>query len=252
MDRFNPFNLPVQKHAAAQELADSVMDIQAELENSLDTVHNLDVFNRPPSKLETGMLRYADGVGWNPGNGAGVYYFDGNDWHRLTNVEEVLQNFVAVGYGGVNQPNPGVVRPDLGAGWQTVSSMTEAVLATPRYVTQSTGNSSLYLLRPGVWQISLFFTFDHNTSNSGRVMNVRIRNASDNEGSQAIAVGVGRNVEVTTFSLTTLFEIGEDVVGDQMRLQVGAGDTITDCVWNNIRFEALHVGSGADLLAGAP
>ncbi len=43
----------------------------------------LDVTTVAPSKPRDGMLRRADGMGWNPGSGAGVYCFYGAVWHFL-------------------------------------------------------------------------------------------------------------------------------------------------------------------------
>ena len=36
-----------------------------------------------PDKTEDGMVRYADGSDWNPGEGAGYYYHDGSNWIKL-------------------------------------------------------------------------------------------------------------------------------------------------------------------------
>lgn len=37
-----------------------------------------------PSKPRDGMIRYADGVSWNPGLGAGLYlYREGTGWEKL-------------------------------------------------------------------------------------------------------------------------------------------------------------------------
>lgn len=43
----------------------------------------LDVTTVAPSKPRDGMLRRADGTGWNPGSGAGVYCYYGAAWHFL-------------------------------------------------------------------------------------------------------------------------------------------------------------------------
>lgn len=37
----------------------------------------------PPLKPRTGMVIYADGIDWNPGNGAGLYYWNGSTWVSL-------------------------------------------------------------------------------------------------------------------------------------------------------------------------
>lgn len=36
-----------------------------------------------PAKPRDGDIRYADGTTWNPGSGAGVYYFNGSIWKLL-------------------------------------------------------------------------------------------------------------------------------------------------------------------------
>lgn len=36
-----------------------------------------------PTKPRDGDIRYADGTSWNPGSGAGVYYFNGTIWKLL-------------------------------------------------------------------------------------------------------------------------------------------------------------------------
>lgn len=40
--------------------------------------------HREPPKLRAGMVRYADGVDWDPGSGEGLYiYKSDNAWHLL-------------------------------------------------------------------------------------------------------------------------------------------------------------------------
>lgn len=36
-----------------------------------------------PEKPRDGMVRYADGVQWNPGGGAGVYFYNGVMWIQM-------------------------------------------------------------------------------------------------------------------------------------------------------------------------
>lgn len=36
-----------------------------------------------PAKPRDGDLRYADGTSWNPGSGAGIYYYNGSAWSKL-------------------------------------------------------------------------------------------------------------------------------------------------------------------------
>lgn len=43
----------------------------------------LDQTNVVPSKPRDGMLKYADGVNWNPGAGQGIYAYYGGVWNKL-------------------------------------------------------------------------------------------------------------------------------------------------------------------------
>lgn len=36
-----------------------------------------------PSPLKDGLIAYADGTTWNPGSGAGIYYYNGSAWTLL-------------------------------------------------------------------------------------------------------------------------------------------------------------------------
>jgi len=36
-----------------------------------------------PDKPRNGQLEYADGTSWDPGSGAGIYWFDGSSWTKL-------------------------------------------------------------------------------------------------------------------------------------------------------------------------
>lgn len=44
---------------------------------------HLDKQYAAPAKPRDGNIRYADGTTWNPGSGAGVYYFNGTIWKLL-------------------------------------------------------------------------------------------------------------------------------------------------------------------------
>ncbi len=43
----------------------------------------LPVLTVEPSKPVTGQIVFADGTGWNPGSGRGLYYYDTNAWTHI-------------------------------------------------------------------------------------------------------------------------------------------------------------------------
>ena len=50
--------------------------------NAVDDGH-LDKINVAPTKPVEGDIRYADGTNWNPGLGAGIYFYNGSAWTRI-------------------------------------------------------------------------------------------------------------------------------------------------------------------------
>lgn len=50
--------------------------------NALEDGH-IDQINVAPAKAVTGDIRYADGTNWNPGLGAGIYFYNGTSWTRI-------------------------------------------------------------------------------------------------------------------------------------------------------------------------
>jgi len=46
-------------------------------------IFRLEALPEEPAKPELGMMVLADGTNWNPGSGAGVYYYNGSSWTKL-------------------------------------------------------------------------------------------------------------------------------------------------------------------------
>jgi hypothetical protein len=51
--------------------------------NEPDVTLRLQKLNAEPTRLLDGMIAYADGTNWDPGSGAGVYYYNGSAWVQL-------------------------------------------------------------------------------------------------------------------------------------------------------------------------
>jgi hypothetical protein len=74
------------------QVPDNAADIPRFLREELEQIRQsislvqdgqLDVTTVAPSKPRDGMLRRADGTGWNPGSGQGVYCFYNAAWRFL-------------------------------------------------------------------------------------------------------------------------------------------------------------------------
>lgn len=71
-----PNTLPAQYVAPLRQV------IQDEIAQGLPKLR-LRVLYAPPPKARKGDIAYADGTGWNPGDGPGAYQFDGTNWQLL-------------------------------------------------------------------------------------------------------------------------------------------------------------------------
>lgn len=53
------------------------------IQAGFEMTNDFDVLTAPPAKVKEGMVRYADGVAWNPGAGKGLYLYNGTSWAKL-------------------------------------------------------------------------------------------------------------------------------------------------------------------------
>ena len=47
------------------------------------SIWDMEALTEAPAHVYRGMVRYADGVQWNPGGGEGPYYYNGSTWVKL-------------------------------------------------------------------------------------------------------------------------------------------------------------------------
>ena len=245
MRQFSQLPLPPQGDPDLQRLSDSVVEVQQQISSALSTAQDIDVLTTPPLNPVTGMVRYADGVGWDPGAGAGLYYYDGTTWQWLAPMSFIAANFVYAGYGGIRQGTPGVAGADIGAVYQTITSFDVGAVATPLHVTQNVAGDGLGFLLPGVWQVTVGLAFAHNSDNAGRTTFVRIYNSTTAQGGAGATVATGRNAEATNFSVSMLVDVSADDLGDLFQIQIGGGDVYTAVEWDVASFSVNHVSPGA-------
>ncbi len=76
--RYIPTITPAISDDIPEYLRKELDDISATIGNIADG-HYDKTYVEPP-RPRTGDIRYADGTEWNPGQGAGLYYYDGTRW----------------------------------------------------------------------------------------------------------------------------------------------------------------------------
>ena len=81
--RYEPSPIP-----RAESVADLALYVFSELNRLGSILFNQSVLrleqtNVAPTKPRDGDIRYADGTNWDPGSGAGIYFFNGTSWTQL-------------------------------------------------------------------------------------------------------------------------------------------------------------------------
>ena len=101
MRRYRP-NPPPRDDRSLQQY---VFDEFTKLGLVLDTVEEMEILYVAPSKPQTGQRVFADGTNWDPGQGAGVYVWDGTRWAPETNgvVWDDLRVAASTGKAGVTK-----------------------------------------------------------------------------------------------------------------------------------------------------
>lgn len=82
MPRYEPSAPPLDEEPTAKSVLEYVESEFRALASTLGQVDEgrRDVSTTEPARPRTGQVAYADGTVWNPGDGAGLYYYDGTEW----------------------------------------------------------------------------------------------------------------------------------------------------------------------------
>ena len=81
MRHYSPSQPPLSDDTRA--VAQWVFRELQRIASTMLTLHDLNEHVDAPDHVAKGMIRVADGTGWNPGSGAGLYYYDGSSWTKL-------------------------------------------------------------------------------------------------------------------------------------------------------------------------
>lgn len=154
---------------------------------------------------------------------------DGRDKYLIDELNKIsfaiAQNADDKGYGGVLLDAPDTSFGDITTAWKVLAFDAPA-LANPLYVDQLPGNNGLKLQKAGVWSVSIGFSLLHDSVNSGRVLEMQVRNVTQGLSPRSTLIGTARNQDVTIFMGTIMVEVSEAAVGDlfQIRLRVSSGN----------------------------
>jgi hypothetical protein len=78
---------PTPQNSSPEALADLIRHIENELNKIKEAVNGADyiklrIYNVAPERPQVGLYA-ADGTNWNPGSGAGVYFYNGSTYTQL-------------------------------------------------------------------------------------------------------------------------------------------------------------------------
>lgn len=79
--RFAPSIPPDDATQLSRYLMEEFTRLSAIIENI--SLGHLEKTYVAPDRPRVGDMRYADGTEWNPGSGAGIYYYNGSAWVQL-------------------------------------------------------------------------------------------------------------------------------------------------------------------------
>ena len=157
---------------------------------------------------------------------------DGIVW---TGTEWLALNLWAVAaYGGIRATAPTALA-DIGAGWTTLEA--DAVIdAVPRGVVQDTAANTLAFTRAGRYTVFVSCSLTHNESNGSRETHLRIYDVNTAEPFGDTTYPIARNQPGTFFALPIPINVDASHVGDEFRIEIGGGDTLTGVTQNNFSF----------------
>lgn len=164
-------------------------------------------------------------------------------------VSDALAIFAFAAYGSMYM-STATPFPDLDASWQHITVFdTEGI---SRGVVMDATSDILSYDHDGAYAFAFTGSFAHDSSNQGRTTSVRIWDVTD--GAQigaAFRLGIGRNVEDSSFSLIILADITEAVKGHQLRLEIGGGDDVFLVEFTSMNLSTWNVGEWRDPIPSA-
>lgn len=105
-------------------------------------------------------------------------------------------------------------------------------------VNLSTGKATLSW--PGLWFVHVSISLEHDESTSARQTVVRLYNVTQSSSVQAITVPVAKNQPATLISTTFAVQITAATIGDEFRIELGGGSTVSSINYESNTFSAVQ------------
>lgn len=136
----------------------------------------------------------------------------------------LMTTLVVRGHGSAGIATPVVF--DIDASYTVIPI--DTIQVQPRGMSFDLPNNAFVMDNFGVWQMTVNFSLaGHNSVNSGRTFNIRLRNLDDGGTLAPLPVGVGRNVEDTFVSFTSMFDLAQGDEGERYVVEAGGVDSVT-------------------------
>lgn len=147
--------------------------------------------------------------------------------------------YSSAAYGGVRQSTP-VGLPDINATFQTIPADSGSI-AAPLGINQDFAKDGVEFEGEGVFQGNIGITLSHNEVNAGRVIQIRLFNATDLQSSIDTVVGTGRNTSVTNINFSSLVNISASSIGDLYVVQISSADSYSSVQLESYSFTVAQI-----------
>lgn len=102
----------------------------------------------------------------------------------------------------------------------------------------STGKATISW--PGLWLLHVSLSLEHDESTSARQTIVRLYNVTQSSSVQSITVPIAKNQPATFISTTFAVQITAATIGDEFRVELGGGSTVSSIIYESNTFAAVQ------------
>lgn len=158
-------------------------------------------------------------------------------------ARRAVQVFSFAAYGGLKASLSPAPFPDIGLAYQTLNILDADTVAVPRGIITNLANNSVTFENPGVFSLAITIGMLHTKDNLDRIIYLRAYDidAALQIGSETI-VSIGAQARATNFSVVLLLDILPERALEEIVLQIGGGDIVTNVAFENISFNLWGVG----------